>query len=122
MEPAIQNYRRVVPFVFGCLGSRIALVWLAYTYPQWLRVMGFLALLPALGFFTIWVTGSRHTGIETGGAPIWWNWLRPVHGFLYLLFAALAISGIHEHAWKVLALDVFIGFTMWLHQQVTTVN
>ena len=37
----------------------------------------------ALGFITIYVFGWRKTGLETMGAPIWWNDLRPLHGALY---------------------------------------
>jgi hypothetical protein len=62
----------------------------------------------------IWANGLRTTGIETGGERIWWNDLRPVHSMLYGLFAFMALNNMSEHAWKVLLLDVTIGFAAWL--------
>ena len=53
--------------------------------------------------------GWRKTGVEVGGESIWWNDLRPVHAFMYGLFALLALNGVKEHAWKVLLLDTIIG-------------
>jgi hypothetical protein len=92
------------------MGSRSALVWIAYKYPQALRPLGFLALVPAIGFMFIWLTGARKTGAEVFGEKIWWNNLRPIHSMLWFLFAYLALTGVHEHAWKVLLVDVLLGF------------
>ena len=35
--------------------------------------MGYLALIPAIGFMYIFLTGSREKGGEVFGARIWWN-------------------------------------------------
>jgi hypothetical protein len=107
--------KRAIPFLCGCILFHSFLAFLAYSLPvKWLQFMGWLALVPAIGFLFIWLTGSRKSGPETLGAPIWWNNLRPVHALFYLTFAYLAIHGIKEHAWKVLALDVSLGFLSWI--------
>lgn len=112
----INNPKRVIPFLFGCILFRSLLVYLAYVCPPvWLKRIGYLALIPGIGFLVIWLTGARKTGPETFGAPIWWNNLRPIHGMLYLLFAIFAIHGDNENAWKVLALDVIIGLASWVN-------
>lgn len=106
--------KRLLLFLFGCMGTRLALVWAAYKYPGLLRPLGFFALAISIGFMYIFVNGLRKTGVETFGEAIWWNDLRPVHSVLYGLFAYMALNNMSDHAWKVLLLDVSIGFAAWL--------
>jgi hypothetical protein len=75
--------------------------------------MGYLALLPAIGFMYIYLTGSRQTGAEVFGDKIWWNDLRPIHALLYLLFSYNAING-NKNAWVYLLIDVLIGLNSFL--------
>jgi hypothetical protein len=80
---------------------------------EYLPVLGYIAILPVIGFIYIFITGSRKTGIEVGGEKIWWNSLRPVHAFMYSLFAYNAISR-NRDAWHYLAADVIIGLGAFL--------
>lgn len=107
---------RTMLFLFGCMGTRLGLVYIAYNFPQFLKTMGLLALVPAFGFMYIYFTGSRKTGPETFGDPIWWNNLRPVHGILWFTFAYMAINGMKD-AWKVLLADVLLGFVAYLYHK-----
>ena len=101
--------RRFLYFLIGCIGSRTLLTILAKKIDNnYLPILGYIALLPAMGFLYIYATGSRKTGIEVGGDKIWWNSLRPLHSFLYFLFAYNAIIK-NKQSWKILALDVSIG-------------
>jgi hypothetical protein len=100
-------------FLFGCIGTRLLLTFLAKTQLEYLPYMGFVALLVSIGFLYIYFTGSRKTGIETGGKPIWWDHLRPLHATLYGLFAFAAIMG-RSDAWKVLLADTTIGLVAFL--------
>jgi len=94
----------------GCIGARLLLVILAKKAPlPWLKLMGFVALLPALGFLYLFLSGSRK-GTGAFGEKIWWKSLRPVHSLLYFLFALFAIRGKRE-AWIFLLLDITIGAT-----------
>ncbi len=103
------NVARMLLFVVGCLGTRLGLVYVAKTISlEHLRYMGYIALLPAIGFFLIYWNGWRKTGAEVFGEQIWWNRLRPLHGALWLLFSGLAILG-WPQAWKVLLADVLLG-------------
>jgi hypothetical protein len=61
-----------------------------------------------IGFLYIYKTGSRPTGIETEGKPIWWNNLRPIHGTLYLLFSLFTLANV-KFSWILLVLDVILG-------------
>ena len=84
--------KRFLLFLIGCIGMRILFVYVAkMAQPKILQLLGYLALLPALGFFYLFLTGSRKTGKEVFGNKIWWNSLRPIHGTLYALFAYFAI-------------------------------
>merc|ERR1712062_612453 len=85
----------------------------AKTYTKHLQLMGLIALIPAIGFMHIYFTGSRPVGLETGGKPIWWNDLRPVHAINYFAFSYLAFMK-NKCAYIPLAIDVFIGLFAWL--------
>lgn len=106
--------KRFLMFLIGCVGTRTMFVYLAKNAsPTYLKYMGYLAILPAIGFIYIFLTGSRNTGPEVFGSKIWWNNLRPIHGLLYFLFAYNAIIG-NTFAWIYLFIDVVIGLISFL--------
>ena len=106
--------KRFLLFLFGCIGMRSLFVILAKNANEmYLKYMGYLALIPAIGFIYIYLTGSRQTGAEVFGGKIWWNNLRPLHALLYLLFAYNAILGI-KIAWIYLLIDVIIGLMSFI--------
>ena len=101
--------KRMLMFLIGCIGVRSLFVVIAkYINTNYLKYLGYLALLPAIGFIYIYLTGSRKTGPETMGKKIWWNDLRPIHSILYLLFAYNAIRG-NKQAWIYLLADFLVG-------------
>lgn len=105
---------RFILFLVFCLGSRFTLAYIAKNVStSILRLMGYIAILPAVGFIYIFATGSRQTGAEVMGGKIWWNFLRPVHALLYVLFAYNAING-HSYAWTFLLADVLLGVVSFL--------
>ena len=106
--------QRFLMFLIGCIGFRSLLVIIAkYIDAKYLKYLGYLALLPAIGFVYIFLTGSRKTGMETFGEKIWWNNLRPIHATLYFLFAYNAIKG-NKQSWIYLLVDVLFGLTSFL--------
>ena len=106
--------KRFLLFLFGCIGTRSLLVYIAKTTNKTLLMfLGYLALLPAIGFFYLYFSGSRKTGAEVFGDKIWWNNLRPIHGLFYTLFAYNAING-NLNAWIYLLVDVIFGLTSFL--------
>lgn len=106
--------KRFLLFIIGCIGSRLLLVYIAKNISlNLLKYMGYLTLLPAFGFFYIYFTGSRKTGVEVFGDKIWWNNLRPIHGSLYLLFSYNAING-NKNSWIYLLVDVLFGLSAFL--------
>jgi hypothetical protein len=106
--------KRLLIFLIGCIGMRTAFVIIAKKISlDYLPFLGYLAILPALGFAYIFITGSRTTGPEVMGEKIWWNNLRPIHAILYGTFAYLAITK-NSNAWKILLLDVIIGLISFL--------
>lgn len=105
--------KRFLYFLCGCVLIRCIFALIAKNNVEYLPIMGYIALVPAVGFFYIYATGSRTTGPEVMGEKIWWNDLRPVHGFLYLLFALNAFES-NPDSWMILMLDVIIGLIAFL--------
>jgi hypothetical protein len=106
--------KRFLLFLIGCIGTRALFVYVAKNIDiKYLPFLGYLALLPAIGFIYIYLTGSRKTGGEVFGEKIWWNDLRPIHSLLYFLFAYNAIIG-NNKAWIYLLVDVIFGLSSFL--------
>lgn len=106
--------KRFLLFLVFCIGIRSVFVYIAKTVDKkYLPIMGYIALIPAIGFTYIYLTDGRKSGVEVFGERIWWNNLRPLHGLLYFVFAYMAISKI-ESAWIVLLIDVVIGLISFL--------
>jgi hypothetical protein len=109
--------RRIVVFLLGCILSRTLLTVLAMKIdPVYLPYMGYIAFAVAVSFFYLYIFGNARADGQLewlGDAKIWWNDLRPVHGGLFMLFAALAVKQ-SPNAWMVLALDTLVGLTAWL--------
>jgi hypothetical protein len=112
--------KRLLLFLFGCIGLRSLFAYAASVASVgMLRVMGWLAFIPAIGFAVIFATGARKTGAEVFGEKIWWNSLRPVHSAMYFTFAWMAINGMREMAWKVLVADVVLGLVAFSVNRLT---
>jgi hypothetical protein len=111
--------KRFLLFLIGCIGTRVSFVILSkYINTEYLPYLGYLALIPAIGFFYIWISGARKTGDEVFGEKIWWNNLRPFHGLMYGLFAYAAINK-SENAWIFLLVDVTFGlFSFLMHHNL----
>jgi len=106
--------KRFTLFLIGCIGLRSFLVYIAKTVNlKYLQIFGYLAIIPAIGFSYIFLTGSRKTGLKVFGNKIWWNNLRPIHAILYALFAYNAINK-NRKAWIYLLIDVIIGLISFL--------
>ena len=106
--------KRFLLFIFGCIFVRILFVIIAKNISlNYLPYLGYLALLPSIGFFYIYFTGTRKTGAEVFGEKIWWNNLRPIHALLYALFAYNAINK-NIYSWIYLLIDVIIGLISFL--------
>ena len=106
--------KRFLLFIFGCILVRTLFVIIAKNISlNLLPYLGYLALLPSIGFFYIYLTGSRKTGVEVFGEKIWWNNLRPIHGLLYGAFAYNAINK-NPGSWIYLLIDVILCLVSFL--------
>ena len=106
--------KRFLLFLIGCIGVRSIFVLIAKNASTYyLQILGYLALLPAIGFIYIYLTGSRQVGAEVFGEKIWWNNLRPIHSSLYFLFAYNAIN-VNKMAYQYLLFDVIFGLVSFL--------
>ena len=106
--------KRFLLFLLLCIPARLGLTALAKFIPlNYLQVMGVVYLVIGVSFLYLNLFNKRLTGVETGGDIIWWNDLRPVHGFLAIIFAILAISKVRD-AWIVLLVDTLIGLIAFL--------
>jgi hypothetical protein len=106
--------KRFLLFLIGCILMRLSFVYIAKnSNTMMLKNLGFLALLPTIGFSYIYLTGSRKTGQEVFGDKIWWNNLRPIHAILYGLFAYNAINK-NTNSWIYLLVDVIFGLLSFI--------
>ena len=101
--------KRFILFLFACIPSRLFLVYLSKNISlEYLPILGYLALIPAIGFIYLYLSKTRKTGPEVFGEKIWWDKLRPIHSLFYFLFAYNAIHKF-KGAWIYLLYDVIFG-------------
>jgi hypothetical protein len=105
--------KRLVLFLFGCMGARLGFTYVSKTRPDLLPIFGKLALLPAVGFMVIYLFKLRRVGAEVDGEVIWWDHLRPIHSLLWGMFAYLAMHK-STSAWMLLFIDTLIGLCSYL--------
>ena len=105
---------RILLFLIGCMGTRFALTaFSAYASDDLLKILGYIALIPVIGWLYIMFISPRDTGAEVFGGKIWWQGLRPIHTALWATFSYLAINE-NRSAWKVLLVDTLIGLVSFL--------
>lgn len=108
--------KRFLLFLIGCIGLRTLFVYIAKTIDsKYLPILGYIALIPAIGFSYIYLTDSRKIGGETFGEKIWWDDLRPIHACLYFTFAYMAITK-DSRAWIILLIDVALGLSAFIYK------
>ena len=106
----LQN--KILLFLVFCMGVRVGVALLAkYIDKTYLQKLGYLLLLPAMGFIIVYIGGLRGKGGLNQIA--WWNHLRPVHSLLYFIAAFYAIKK-DRRSWIVLLLDAGIGLMAFL--------
>ena len=107
--------KRLLLFILLCIPIRFLISSLLYHLPQkYHKIASLLLALPSIGFLVIFLTGSRKTGLETGGAPIWWNSLRPLHALLYGSASYFAFRGMIKRSSLMILVDTFIGLLSFL--------
>ena len=105
---------QLVLFLVGCIGVRIMITLVAKNInPYYLPYMGYLALIPVMGWLFIYFVRPRDTGIEVFGGKIWWNQLRPIHAAMYATFAVLAIRK-SPYSYIPLAIDTLFGLGAYI--------
>jgi hypothetical protein len=106
--------RRFALFLGGCIPSRLALTASAkYISPHYLPYVALITLPIAIGFLYLYFTGTRRTGLETGGTPIWWMKYRIIHGLSYLIFSIMALMRVKQ-AYVVLLVDTLFGLALFI--------
>ena len=113
---------RFLLFIFGCIGTRLMISYLAkIVNKKLLKIMGYIALLPVFAWIYLYFTNGRKTGPEVFGGTIWWNNLRIVHALLYILFSIYALQE-KDFAWKVLFFDALVGLTAFMYYHISNNN
>lgn len=107
--------KRFLLFLGGCIPTRLLFAYISKSSSLEInQILAMFAFIIGTSFIYIFITGSRKTGLETGGEIIWWNNLRPLHAFFYYLFAYMVYTKNIKDAWKVIVIDVVIGLISFI--------
>jgi len=108
--------QRQLTFLIGCIGTRLAFSYIASIADGiWKHLFGTVLMAIGVGFLVIYFGGLRKTGFEAGG-KIWWDWLRPFHGLMYLTAGiALCMYDQNRVASQIIFADTIIGLLAFLH-------
>ena len=109
--------KRFLAFLLLCIPMRIIFALVAkYINNDYLPYLGFLAIMPAIGFSYIFIFGKRKKGGETFGQKIWWDFLRPIHAILLFVSGVLLSLKVKE-TYLVLLADALMGPLAMLFSQ-----
>jgi hypothetical protein len=112
----LTDQQRIILFLSVCIPLRIGLVLLARFLPEkYMPYLGGLLLLPAVGFTYLYFANKRLDAPE-GGGKTWWASARLLHAVLFLTAAIYAIQK-KKIAWVPLAIDVVLGFSLFLNNK-----
>ena len=102
------------PPITLCFAVRLALVLAASQLsPRWRRPAAVVAAAVSASFFYQYQRRLVAFESTADGKRVWWDDVRPVHGLLWALYAALAWHR-KRGAWAVLAADLLFGRAVWL--------
>ena len=94
-----------------CVLVRFFLVLVSKYIPvKKLHYLGYLAILPSIGFLFLYITGIKDVGAF--GNKVWWN--RLIHSIFFGLFAINAIMQ-NEDSWIYLLADVTFGIIAFIN-------
>jgi len=113
MEQTSAKETRQYLFLFGCIGLRSLLAYIAYK-EYYKDLLTIITSVIGIGLWTIYIFKLRDEAIEAGG-KVWWNHLRPVHGTIYLMFAYFNHTG-SKNAYVLLVIDVIIGLVSYFNK------
>jgi len=123
---------RVLTFLLGCILVRIILAVLAYhagnsENQTGLVIMGWGALIIAVGFIVLYIKGGDVTAdkqleIWEDDKKLWWSNLRIFHGMMYLAFFISAVIYKLPQSYLFLVVDVIVGLLVWIAHNLTGIN
>ena len=110
--------RRLLMFLIGCIGTRLTLTLIAKNInTNKLPFIGWPAILIACSFFYIRIFGNEVADAQLNEykeKKVWWNKIRPVHGYMYLIAGILAINK-SMYTWIPFGIDVCFGLSAWFY-------
>ena len=131
--------KRMIYFLFGCIGLRSYMAYISYAYGNNIilpldfgnigilkitinKLLSIFTLIAGIGFLYLYLNGLRRVAPEAGG-KVWWNKIRNIHGYIYLLFTFSVWAGngmfnLVKEPWKLLATDVIVGLAFYLHHHI----
>lgn len=98
--------KRIALFLTLCLGARFLFAYIAKkAKPNQLYFLGFIGLVMGMGFLYNYIIPRK---IGAFKQHAWWNYMRPIHAFLFISFGIIAIQK-NSNAYKILVVDTILG-------------
>ena len=124
----LSNNAKYALFLMLCIPTRFGIAYLSYLYSDprnrstvshlFALVLGVTALVWLALFLKLI---SRGSGFEAPNNRIWWNYLRPVHALLYLLYILHYVTK-RSNGWIFMAADPVIGLSFSLANKFIVVS
>ena len=107
--------KRSLLFLGLCIPSRFLIAFILYNMSEkHLFHIGLALLAMVFSWSYIYILQTRKSGLETLGAPIWWDYMRPVHISFYLMAALMCLRGKNE-AYIPVVIDTVMGIAAFIH-------
>ena len=98
------NYNKALIFFCCCVVLRLLISYIVTKlHGNYLKYAGYISAIPVYIWISQFIFNLR---------PRWWNFMRPIHAFMYGAFAWYAIQGINSNF---IFYDTIIGIVAFLY-------
>ena len=110
--------KRLLLFFFGCIVTRLCIVYIAKEVTSLQFYLSLISIIVGFRFIYLYFNSPSLNQFENLGIEsVWWNYMRPIHGLLYLSYGILTLYHV-KNTWIVLLVDVIIGIIATLYNEI----
>ena len=106
--------KRILLFMGLCIPTRFLIAFIiSKLSKKYLFYTGIGLLLLVINWSYIYLFKTRKIGVETLGAKIWWDWMRPIHIGFYVMAVLMSFDG-NNNAYIPIVIDTLIGMITYM--------
>ena len=110
--------KRLLLFTFGCIVVRLCIVYIAKEITSLQFYLSLISIIIGGRFIYLYFNSPSFNNFQDLGIEsVWWNYMRPIHGLLYLSYGILTLLKV-KNTWILLLVDLIIGIIATIYNEI----